>query len=469
MAMQINGNYGSYAAQGMADSSAASNAKTKEAQSTAEQAESGKSKSTTEYMNELAKLAPSVEFKVGNTYASAKNGLTLTINPKLLEEMQNDPEKEKEMKELIKGVEAMEKLSESLNKATGWTTVFRHSYIDENGQYRHIALTRNDFMLDMSDELREERWQNAEKLLESQKETAAEKKEELQEMLEMKKEEQAEEEAAYNKLQQLFEEKIAASEDGIIHLNDAEFKAILAAIKEDKASKIPLSLAAANSYRKQFLENGMQGANGKVITKEDKEHIIKQAKQATNALSANKYDNALAKEAEKLKNQRMHSGQMHNGQYSLSNKLEDYVRAYGNLYDEIVQGYRNGTRERYVEDETSETGFRKMTMEEELSGLDKAFQKMADRAELEQKITNEFNRLFSKAGNKKAPFKKASLMESYKKLQKTEKDTPKTIGQKMKNLAQAWKDAYRVSGSKECSMEKALSMVHGRFHINNKA
>ncbi|WP_275443690.1 hypothetical protein [Petralouisia muris] len=46
-----------------------------------------------------------------------------------------------------------------------------------------------------------------------------------------------------------------------------------------------------------------------------------------------------------------------------------------------MRGYQNGTRERYVEDENSETGFGKMTMEEELSRLDRAFQKMADRAD----------------------------------------------------------------------------------------
>ena len=46
---------------------------------------------------------------------------------------------------------------------------------------------------------------------------------------------------------------------------------------------------------------------------------------------------------------------------------------YGNLYDEIVQGYKDGTVERYVGDENSETGFRKMTLDEELARLDKAF------------------------------------------------------------------------------------------------
>ena len=59
-----------------------------------------------------------------------------------------------------------------------------------------------------------------------------------------------------------------------------------------------------------------------------------------------------------------------------ADRAADYVRAYGNLYDEIVQGYKDGTAQRYVEDENSETGFRKMTLDEELAGLDKAFQKM---------------------------------------------------------------------------------------------
>ena len=55
--------------------------------------------------------------------------------------------------------------------------------------------------------------------------------------------------------------------------------------------------------------------------------------------------------------------------------MEDYVKAYENLYDEIVQGYKDGTRERYVADKNSETGFRKMTMQEKLNRLDEAFQK----------------------------------------------------------------------------------------------
>ncbi|MDE7366576.1 MAG: hypothetical protein K2N24_04405 [Lachnospiraceae bacterium] len=225
MAMEITNNYSSYAVQGMAESSAANSTKKKETVKTSEKAGNSKSKSTTDYMSELAKLAPSVECSVRNGFSSAKTGKTLTINPKLLEKMQNDPEKEKEVKELIKGVESMTKLVDSINNASGWKTVFRHSYIDENGKYREVALTRNEHGYKISEKFREERRKNAEKLIEKTKEKAAKKKEELKEMLEEKK------------VEQLLSEKMAASEDGMIYLDDTEFKTIMEAMKEDSTGK----------------------------------------------------------------------------------------------------------------------------------------------------------------------------------------------------------------------------------------
>ncbi len=241
MTMEINRNYNSYAAQGIVESVAAG-AKKKETEKTAEKVRCGQSESTAEYVNKLSKLAPSVEFKVGNTHASAPSGKTLTINPKLLEKMQNDPETEKEMKELIRGVESAVNMLDSINKASGWTVVYKHCYIDENGKFTSIAYLRNDFMLNMSDELREERRENAEKLLERQKESAAEKKEELEEVNSEKKSEEkeaekAEEKADRNKAEQLLDEKIAASKDGMIYLYDTDIKTIMEAVKEEGGDK----------------------------------------------------------------------------------------------------------------------------------------------------------------------------------------------------------------------------------------
>lgn len=247
MGMEINRNlsdyavgkqkYNSYMSQSSAESGVAGSARKMQEEKTLESSRSegaagtsgrGKAESRTDYMRKLEKLAPSVEFRTGYTCASDKSGKTLTIHPRLLEKMQNDPETEKKMKELIAGVEKMEKISEAFNKATGWTTVFRHSYIDENGNYCHIALTRNDYMLNLSDKLREERRKNAEKHMEKQKENAIRKKEELEEVLEEK---------AEKKVERFLKEKMEASQDGLIYLDDTEFKTIIAAIGEDSTGK----------------------------------------------------------------------------------------------------------------------------------------------------------------------------------------------------------------------------------------
>ncbi len=283
MAMEINGlHYGSYGPQGAAGNGTVDGTKRKEpekAQETAgnnrprNEAGNNRPRNTAEYASELAKLVPSVEFKVGSTFASNKKGKTLTVDPRLLEKMQNDPEKEKEMKELIRGVESAVKMLESVNKASGWTVVYKHCYIDENGKFWSVALLRNDFMLNMSDELREERRKNAEKLIEKTKEKAVEKREDLEEMLEEtrgekaaeaekiaeKSEEKAAEaektaekseekavgaektsgkttvESAYSKVEQLVRDKMAASKDGMLHLNDADLQTIIEAVREDKA------------------------------------------------------------------------------------------------------------------------------------------------------------------------------------------------------------------------------------------
>ena len=238
MAMEITNNYSSYAAQSMAGSNAASSTKKKETEKTSETTGNSKSRSTSDYVNELAKLVPSVELKAGNSFSTAKSGKTLTINPQLLEKMQNDPEKEKEMKELIRGVESAVNMLDSVMNASGWSVVFKHDYIDENGKYCQIALVRNDFMLNMSDKLREERRKNSEKLIEKTKEKAVEKKVKLEETLEEKKTEKAEDGTVTpNKAERLLHEKMADSKGGTVYLNDTDIRTIIEAAQEKDAGK----------------------------------------------------------------------------------------------------------------------------------------------------------------------------------------------------------------------------------------
>lgn len=63
---------------------------------------------------------------------------------------------------------------------------------------------------------------------------------------------------------------------------------------------------------------------------------------------------------------------------TLEEEASDLLKKYAKEYDEIVQGYKNGQRERYVYDPTTESGYRKATMSEELALLDKGFKSAAD-------------------------------------------------------------------------------------------
>ena len=155
MAMEITNNYNAYEnvyatqKQQTEKKQAASGKKTSETAAAQKNSEAGndKAKSVAGYAKELEKFVPSVEFRVGNACASAQRGKSLTVNPKLLEKMQNDPKTKKDMEDMIKGVESMSKLAESLTKASGWTIVYQHSYIDENGKYHCRMQTRNDGIL----------------------------------------------------------------------------------------------------------------------------------------------------------------------------------------------------------------------------------------------------------------------------------------------------------------------------------
>ena len=254
MAMEITNNYNAYEnvyatqKQQTEKKQAASGKETSETAAAQKNSEAGndKAKSVASYVKKLEKLVPSVEFRVGNACLSAQSGKSLTVNPKLLEKMQNDPKTKKDMEDMIKGVESMSKLAENLAKASGWTIVYQHSYIDENGKYHCRMQGRNDGMLKLSDKLREERRRNSEKLIEKSKEKAAEKEKELEGNkieTEEKKEDGEQEKSGITivkentlleKAEQMILEKLENSEKGEIYLDDDDMQKVIEVAREQE-------------------------------------------------------------------------------------------------------------------------------------------------------------------------------------------------------------------------------------------
>ena len=147
--------------------------------------------------------------------------------------------------------------------------------------------------------------------------------------------------------------------------------------------------AKGSLFEKAVLKNGNEGTSIKVsISKEGRESYRNSLQENSESFNdvVEKRNELLAgeKTPKILVNYGFEFGSKLNaikkdGEYqSIEDRASDLLMAYASIYDEIVQGHESGTREKYVEDSTSESGYRKLTMSEEISMLDDAYKKYAD-------------------------------------------------------------------------------------------
>lgn len=210
MAMEINGNLPDYAVRQQNYNSKAS-----------ETTKSSKEESRSDYLKKLQKQVPYMKLEAGFGLSMERDNRrgVLTVNPKLLEKMQNDPEAEKKYTQLMKDIERAEKTVDAYYNALGGCVErTSHTYIDENGKYYHFAYTRRDDRLNKK--LRQEAEENAEKLIEKTREKAKEKKKE-------------ENTSVPEKVEQLLDKKLEESKDGSLLLYQTDLEMILDAIKEE--------------------------------------------------------------------------------------------------------------------------------------------------------------------------------------------------------------------------------------------
>ena len=126
--------------------------------------------------------------------------------------------------------------------------------------------------------------------------------------------------------------------------------------------KLSISNEGLEYYRNRIQQSGQEKYDDVVQRKE----LL-----ASKKISDIDYSYEIQKKAAQ-QNQNVDTGK---SALNITDKANNYVKAYAELYDEIVKGYENGTREIYVADEK---GPRKLTKDEELSNLDAAYKKTVD-------------------------------------------------------------------------------------------
>lgn len=179
-------------------------------ETSAAKTETGKSSGNEEYLKTLQKQVPYIKLQVGygiNTNNDGKVNV-LDINPKLLEKMRNDPQAAKEYSQRLKDIEAAAKWVDGWKKSMGYTTIVRHGYVDENGNFSNFSITiRKDAL---NEKLRKEAQENSEELIERTRENAREKAEKL------------------------LADKLEQAEDGEIFLDDGDMQTVIDAAKEEE-------------------------------------------------------------------------------------------------------------------------------------------------------------------------------------------------------------------------------------------
>lgn len=204
-----------------------------------------------------------------------------------------------------------------------------------------------------------------------------------------------------------------------------------------KMSKQPVNLSITNEgkahYRNSIQQYGQESYDAMIQRREQ----LKNKK-----ISLIDYGYEISRRAAQMNKDAADTGK---NVLSTADKADGYVKAYAQLYDEIVQGYENGTREIYVE---GENGPRKLTREEELNALDAAYRKTVDNFVTMEQTNQHAREIISEEAEKISRISKrtTTLATDFLKEQKsrgTDK-VPENLNERMLSAVASFKEKYAL-------------------------
>ena len=144
---------------------------------------------------------------------------------------------------------------------------------------------------------------------------------------------------------------------------------------------------------------------------------------------------------------------------SAAGKADGYVEAYAELYDEIVQGYEDGTREIYV---AGEDGPRKLMKDEELDALDAAYKKTVDSFVTMEQTNQRARTIIGEEAEKIAKISrretKAADFLKEQKARGTDK-VPENLNEKMLSAVASFKEKYAAFNPNAGTLSQLLAGI----------
>ncbi len=144
---------------------------------------------------------------------------------------------------------------------------------------------------------------------------------------------------------------------------------------------------------------------------------------------------------------------------SVADRANGYISAYASMYDEIVRGYENGTREIYVEDEF---GMHRLTKEEELKALEEAYKREVDDFVTMEKANEQAYAIVSQEMIKIASVSARSgvaVSEANDSKAMEQHKVPENLNGKMLSAADIFKQNYAAFNPDTDSLSQVLSRV----------
>ncbi len=144
---------------------------------------------------------------------------------------------------------------------------------------------------------------------------------------------------------------------------------------------------------------------------------------------------------------------------SVTDRANGYISAYASMYDEIVRGYENGTREIYVEDEF---GIHRLTKEEELKALDEAYKREVDDFVAMEKANEQAYAIVTEAMKKIASIKSRSgvaVSETDNSKAMEQHKVPENLKGRMLSAADIFKQNYAAFNPNTDNLSQVLSRV----------
>ena len=144
---------------------------------------------------------------------------------------------------------------------------------------------------------------------------------------------------------------------------------------------------------------------------------------------------------------------------SVTDRANGYISAYASMYDEIVRGYENGTREIYVEDEF---GMHRLTKEEELKALEEAYKREVDDFVTMEKANEQAYAIVSQEMIKIASVSARSgvaVSEANDSKAMEQHKVPENLNGKMLSAADIFKQNYAAFNPDTDSLSQVLSRV----------